>query len=225
MNNKALQIDLIYDIICPWCYVGHQRLRNAILKTNTQVHIHLIPYRIRPELPLKGIPIKEYWQSKGITDPETAYKKVMEAAKNDGLKFNPKGFNTIPNTLKLHQVILKAQENGLGLEVLHAIQSAYFGSGRDLTQLKTIMDITEDFLSIKDVEEAWMNSDYYETLVITKEQKVKEMKINSVPTYIVNGKHRVTGAVANYTLVDMLNQLAPKELLNRDFCDINAENC
>lgn len=224
MEKETLQIDLVYDIICPWCYIGHQRLSNAIKKTNAKVKINLIPFRIRPNIPEQGISITEYWQSKGIVDIDEAYASVKEAAESENLGFYPDKFNSIPNTLKLHQVILKAEEKGLGLAVLHAIQYAYFAKGRDLTKLKTIVDITEDFLTQKEVTETWNNLDFYETLVVTKEQKAKEARINSVPTYIVDEKHRIKGAVSNYTLVDMLNQLAPKETVG-EYCDITTGLC
>lgn len=224
MKKETLHIDLVYDIICPWCYIGHQRLRNAIKKTNAKVQINLIPYRIRPNIPNKGLSIQEYWMSKGITDIQAAYKNVKKAAESEGLGLYPEKFSSIPNTLKLHKVILKAEEKELGLDVLHAIQSAYFTDGIALTSLDTIIDITEDFLSESEVREAWEDLDYFETLVLSKEQKAKELHINSVPTYLIDEKHRIKGAVSNFTLVDMLNQLAPKEFVG-EFCDVSTGLC
>lgn len=224
MKNDPLQIDLVYDIICPWCYVGHQRLRNAVLKTTTQVQINLVPYRIRPNVPIEGISIEEYWKKKGIVDVGLAYEKVKEAAENEGLGFKPEDFNTIPNTLKIHQVIVKAEENGVGLAALHAIQTAYFAEGSDLTKLKNIISITNGILTPEEATNAWNDTDHYEKLVLERESTVKEAKINSVPTLLVANQHRITGAVANHTLVDMLHQLAPKETQGES-CDINTGLC
>ncbi|NJB83786.1 DsbA family oxidoreductase [Wenyingzhuangia aestuarii] len=224
MKTEALQIDLIYDIICPWCYVGHQRLVNAIKKTNAQVQIHLIPFQIRPNLPESGISIQEYWEAKGVTNVLEAYEKVIEAGESENLDINPNKFSRIPNTLKIHQVILKAEEKGVGLEVLHVIQTAYFTKGEDLTALNNLIKITKDFLSEEEVVDVWNDDSQYKNAVLTKEKQAKALYIKAVPTYIVAQKHRVSGAVSNFTLVDMLNQLAPKEIIG-DFCDVETGKC
>ncbi|NIJ45684.1 putative DsbA family dithiol-disulfide isomerase [Wenyingzhuangia heitensis] len=225
MNTDALEIDLIYDIICPWCYIGHQRLTNAIQKTKAKVQIRLVPFQIRPNLPEQGISIKEYWKSKGIDDPILAYKKVSEAALAEGLEINPEKFTTIPNTLKIHQVILKAEDIGVGLQVLHAIQTAYFSKGVDISLLENILKITKNYLLTEVVTKAWNSElDIYKNLVLAKEKSARDLHVNAVPTYIVDHKHRISGAVSNFTLMDMLQQLAPKEIVG-DFCDIKTENC
>lgn len=224
MEKETLQIELVYDIICPWCYVGHHRLLNAIKKTNTKVSIKMLPFQLKPNIPVKGMPIKTYWQDKGVSDAESAYKNVIEAAESEGITINPAKFNKIPNTLKLHQVVLLAEEKGLGIDVLHAIQTAYFRDGVDLTKLKHLIEVTEDFLTVDELTKAWNNQDYYETLVLSKEEKVKSQKISVVPTYIVNSKERISGAISNYTIVDMLKKRALVDLEN-DFCAIDAVSC
>ncbi len=224
MEKATLQIDLIYDIICPWCYVGHQRLLNAIKKTKAKVEISLVPYQIRPNISNKGMLIQEYWKEKGIVDLKLAYEKIKEAAEIEGLGFEPHIFSKIPNTLKIHQVILLAQEQGFGMEVLHTIQTAYFARGVDLTVLDNIIDLVVPFLSEKEVLVAWNDKTNYQELVLRKEQEVKSKNITVVPTYIINKKQKLTGAVSNYTLVDMLKQLAPKEEIG-EFCDLATGEC
>ncbi len=209
MGKEALQIDLVYDIICPWCYIGHHRLQKAIQKTNANVTLKLIPYQLRPNLPLQGIPIKEYWLQKGIDSIDEAYQEVTEAAFNEGLVIAPFKFNTIPNTLKLHQVIHLAEEKGVGIEVLHAIQTAYFREGANLTELSTVLKITETYITEVEVEKAWNDKEYYQKQVLMKEQEIKSKNVTVVPTYIINNKQRISGAVHNHTLIDMLQQLAP----------------
>ncbi|MGY5351385.1 DsbA family oxidoreductase [Wenyingzhuangia sp. IMCC45533] len=223
MNKAALQIELVYDIICPWCYIGHHRLLKAIKTTNVEV-IKLLPYQLRPHLPQEGISTKDYWKQKGITDIETAYKDVKEAAESEGIVIAPLKFNRIPNTLKIHQVVMLAEEKGLGVEVLQAIQTAYFKEGLDLTKMTTVLEVTEDFLSGKEIKKAWESEDFYETMVFTKEQKVKSKKISVVPTYIVNDKHRISGAVSNYTMLDMLKQLTTDKN-HSGFCEIDSDVC
>lgn len=224
METEILEIDLVYDIICPWCYVGHQRLLNAIQKTNSKVHINLIPFQLRPHISQKGIAIKEYWEAKGITNITLAYEKVIEAAESENLNLDPSKFSTLPNTLKIHQVLLKAEELNVGLKVLHAIQRAYFSFGADLTSLESMITITRDYLSEKEVKEAWEDVSTYKNLVISKEQHAKSLNITSVPTYVINKQHRIAGAVSNYTLRDMLHQLAPKIDIG-EFCDIETGIC
>lgn len=223
MKTTTLHIDLIYDIICPWCYVGHQRLVNAIKKTNASVAIHLVPYQLRPDLKQEGISIEKYWKDKGMLDIDAAYEKVISAGLSEGLDINPKKISKIPNTLKIHQVILKAEEIGMGLEVLHAIQNGYFSNGDDLTKVDTIVTLTKSYLTKEEVLLAW-NDDVYKELVLSKEKQVKDLHVNAVPTYIIDQKHRISGAVSNYMLVDMLTQLAPKNILG-EFCDIKTGKC
>lgn len=224
MKKETLTIDLVYDIICPWCYVGHQRLLNAIQKTNTTVEINLMPFQLKPSIPEEGISIEDYWKEKGIVEVNSAYEKVVEAAESESIVINPSVFSRIPNTLKIHQVVLLAQEKGVGLVVLHAIQTAYFSKGADLTQLTTLVKITKKFLAAKEVENAWNDASKLKDTVLSKEQKIKDLHIASVPSYIVDNKHRISGAVSNFTLVDMLLQLAPKES-TQNFCTIEGGSC
>ncbi|WP_010136588.1 DsbA family oxidoreductase [Ochrovirga pacifica] len=224
MKKKALKIEIVYDIICPWCYIGHHRLQQAIQKANAKVDIQLIPYQLRPDLPEEGISIEEYWKSKGITDVDEIYKAVIDAGKEEGLGMYPKKFKTIPNTLKLHQVIAKAQEKGVGVQVLHQIQKAYFQEGKSITTMGAILDITVGFLSNQDVKDAWEDLVDYRNLVLQKEQQIKQQNIRSVPTFIVDEIHRVTGAVPTSTLVEMLHQLAPKDW-NGVACNLEDKDC
>jgi len=224
MEEQALVIDLVYDIICPWCYVGHERLIKAIKKTGTVVKINLIPFQIRPQIPEEGMPIKEYWADKGVKEIDVAYKTVIEAAEAENIVINPSVFSTIPNTLKIHQVLLMAQEKGVGLLALKDIQTSYFAKGTDLTQLQSIVEVTKKYLSKKEVENAWNDVSTLKNEVLAKEQKIKDLHVKAVPTYIVGNKHRVSGAISNYTLIDMLLQLAPKET-TQNFCAIDGENC
>lgn len=224
MKTETLHIDLIYDIICPWCFVGHQRLVNAISKTQANVKVTLIPFQLRPGLLQEGVSIAEYWKAKGIDDIQKAYEGVIDAATSENLDINPQKFSKIPNTLKIHQVILKAEEKGVGVQVLHAIQKGYFSNGEDLTLLENIIKLTLPFLTKKEITSAWNDEDSYKQKVLSKEKRVKELHVNSVPTYIIDYKYRISGAVSNYKLIDMLNQLAPKDMTG-DFCDITTENC
>jgi len=224
MEEQALIIDLVYDIICPWCYVGHERLIKAIKMTCTVVKINLIPFQIRPQIPQEGMPIKEYWAGKGITEIGTAYKTVIEAAEAENIVINPSVFSTIPNTLNIHKVLLMAQKKGVGLLALKDIQAAYFAKGTDLTQLQSIVALTKKYLSEKEVENAWNDVSTLKNEVLAKEQKIKDLHVKAVPTYIVGNKHRISGAISNYTLIDMLLQLAPKET-TQNFCAIDGENC
>ncbi len=149
MKNEILQIDLIYDIICPWCFVGHTRLLNAVKNTNTRVSINLIPFQIRPSIPEIGIDIETYWKDKGVTNVLKAYENVAEAAAAENLEIHPDKFSRIPNTLKIHQLILKAEEKGNGLRVLHTLQKAYFSQGSDLTLLPVLITLLSSYLTAK----------------------------------------------------------------------------
>lgn len=222
MEKEVLQIDLIYDIICPWCYVGHERLHKAIEKSNTTVQINLIPFQIRPQIPSTGQSIKDYYKNKGITDVAKAYTTVKEAAEDVGLLFEPNKFSKIPNTILLHAFILKAEEINKGAELLKAIQTAYFGKGIDLTLENNITPIVNEFLEIEVIEEI-LTSDKYQQKVLALESIARSKNINAVPTYVINQKHRISGAVSNFMLKDMLQQYEPKNLIG-DSCDIDG-NC
>lgn len=222
MKTEALQIDLVYDIICPWCYIGHQRLMKAIKVSNTKVEVRLIPFQIRPKLPLEGISVKAYWSAKGIEDIDKAYESIIEAADAEALIINPHQFSVIPNTLKIHQLIINAQERGIGLEVLHAIQKAFFEKGADLTKTKVLKDVLEGFFSEHEFFKAFDSKDY-ENQVLALEKNVNKLKISKVPTFIIDKKHRLSGAISNFMLKDMLRQLIPV-VQEGEACDIDG-NC
>ena len=136
-----LTIDVISDVICPWCFIGKRRLEKALDGRSAPVRWH--PFQLNPDMPREGIDRKSYrirkfgsWERSQELDAQ-----VGAAGPGEGIAFNPDKMARTPNTLDAHRVIWLAGERGVQDAVVEALFLAYFTDGRDLTDRATLAEI------------------------------------------------------------------------------------
>ena len=202
--KNPLKIEVVYDIVCPWCFIGHERLHKVLEETNADVEVVLLPYQLRPNTSVEGIDAQVYFKDREI-DVNEAYQAVVEAGEELGISINPNLFKRIPNTF-LHHQLIQAGGNKGG-EVLRAFQKAYFSLGLDITDVEVLKEITQPFVS-EELFYSVVNNTAFKEQVTALEESVRAKRINSVPTYIIDEKHRITGAIPEYKIKEVIDQLA-----------------
>ena len=131
-----LQIDVVSDVVCPWCFIGKKRLEKAIaLRPDIAVEVRWHPYFLNDWVPREGISRDEYLTKK-FGSPER-YKsiagRVADAAAAEGLAYNVGGIARQPNTLDCHRLILWARNTGDPARMKQRLMELYFTDGADLT--------------------------------------------------------------------------------------------
>ena len=189
-----LTIDVISDVICPWCFIGKRRLEKALDGRPATVRWH--PFQLNPDMPREGIERKAYrirkfgsWERSQELDAQ-----VAAAGRGEGLAFNFDRQARTPNTLDAHRVIWLAGERGVQDAVVEALFLAYFTDGRDLSDRATLAEVAAGAgLDRAEVDEL-LAGDKGLDVVRAGEEQARRLGVSGVPFFVVNGKVALSGA-------------------------------
>ncbi|HEX7910516.1 MAG TPA: DsbA family oxidoreductase [Paraburkholderia sp.] len=209
--NK-LNIEVIYDFICPWCWIGEEKLKQAIGEANAGEHTKLVfvPYELNPGMPVEGRDRKEYrsakfgsWARSQIMDAQ-----VTAAGLQVGLEFNYALAKRTPNTFAAHRLVWMLQQKHDVTALVEAIFHAYFSAGRDIGDIAVLTEIAIEAGFDKDGIEAFFASGAGVDEVRALEARAIAQGVSSVPSVkigdeIVSGAQSV--ALFRATLEDALN--------------------
>jgi predicted DsbA family dithiol-disulfide isomerase len=208
--EKDLKIDIVSDVICPWCYIGQERLKKALKQSGLNAEINWQPYQLHPDMPIEGADKFKFLEDKFGGSGEAMFKRVEEAAGSEGLAFNTENIANIPNTVESHRVMHLAKEKGIHNEMAHAFFKAYFSEGADLTSIEGILETAVKGGLEKAETLAYLESDVATSEVKSTEQQYKASGVSAVPTFIINNKYMIQGAQSPETFISAFQQLEIK---------------
>jgi len=210
-DNQPVRIDVVSDVVCPWCFIGKRRLEKALaLRPGVDVEVHYRPYFLNDWIPREGISREEYLTTK-FGSPER-YKGIAQrvgaAAAAEGLVYASGKMRRQPNTLDCHRLIRWAEAIGKSAEMKQQLMDLYFTQGADLTDRYTLVKaatdvgldankVTDDLVSDKDVVE-----------IEQEALAAKEAGIEGVPCFIFGGKFAVSGAQSPEHLAEAIDRVA-----------------
>jgi predicted DsbA family dithiol-disulfide isomerase len=211
MANQPVRIDVISDVVCPWCFIGKHRLEAALkLKPDIAVEVRYRPYFLNDWIPRDGISREEYLTTK-FGSPER-YKGIAErvgaAATAEGMVYASDKMKRQPNTLDCHRLIHWAAAIGKSAEMKQQLMELYFTQGADLTQRDTLAQAAADIGLDADTVRADLGSDKDVGLIEQEAQQAKEAGIEGVPCFIFGGKFAVSGAQAPEYLAEAIERVA-----------------
>ena len=215
MANK-LKIDIVSDVVCPWCTIGYKRLEKAIqeLGIEDQIEIEWQPFELNPNMPAEGQNVNEHITEKygSTTEQQNESKQMMtEAGEELGFKFDYFDEMRMVNTFDAHVLLEYAKDFGKQTELKMALTKAFFSDRKDVSK-KDILK--ETLLSVglnADEALAKLDSEDARLEVRTKQDYWKNMGVNSVPTIVFNRKSAVTGAQPVDTFKQVLNELIKEQ--------------
>ena len=228
MSKAKIKVDVVSDVVCPWCYVGKRRLEKAIdkLSDTYDFEIEYHPFELNPQMPVGGLNHKEYLTEKfgGEDRYEQLTGRVTQIAAAEGLTFDFEKQITSPNTRKAHVLIQLAHEKGKQLPVMEAFFKAYFTDGIDLSQDKNLLDVAVNAgLDRADAERA-LSDETSLVQVTLAEQEMYKLGISGVPYYIINNKYGVSGAQSSETFMKTFLDIG-MQITEADACDVDSKNC
>ena len=213
-NHQPVGIDVVSDVVCPWCFIGKHRLEQALaLKPDIAVEVRWRPYFLNDWIPREGIAREEYLTTK-FGSPER-YKgiaqRVVQAAAAEGLTYAMDKISRQPNTLDCHRLIRWAEGIGKAAEMKQRLMDLYFTEGADLTNHAVLVQAAGDVgLDPEDVRAA-LASDQDVAQIEQEALSAKEAGIEGVPCFIFGGKFAVSGAQAPEDLAEAIERLAQAE--------------
>src|SRR5450830_1157747 len=210
-NHQPVRIDVVSDVVCPWCFIGKHRLEQALaLKPDIAVEVRWRPYFLNDWIPREGISREEYLTTK-FGSPES-YKgiaqRVVQAAAAEGLTYAMDKISRQPNTLDCHRLIRWAEGIGKAAEMKQRLMDLYFTEGADLTNHAVLVQAAGDVgLDPEDVRAA-LASDQDVAQIEQEALSAKEAGIEGVPCFIFGGKFAVSGAQSPEYLAEAIDRMA-----------------
>ena len=212
-----LRIDIVSDVVCPWCVIGFINLQKAIKELNDRIEFEISwkPYELHPEIPQNGYDKKLYLEQKfgNSYGRQSPYKQIEEIGSSLGFEFNFSKTKRIPNTFNAHRLLWKAEKDGLQTELSQALFKAYFTDGRDVGSIEVLSDIAHEVGMKKLETKEFLNSKEGGQETADEEMSFIEKSIGAVPTYFINNKYIIQGGQEPETFISFLNKILIKILI------------
>ena len=195
--TQTIKLDIMSDPICPWCYIGKAHLDRALeSEPDHPFAIEWHPFQLNPDMPAEGMDRRAYLEGKfgGKEGAVRAYAPVVEHAEKAGLKINFEAMQRTPNTLNAHRLIHWAGIEGRQTAAVSALFKAYFVDARDIGDAEVLADVADGIEMDASVVTRLLATDEDMEDIRKRDAHSREMGINSVPTFIVGGRHAVPGA-------------------------------
>lgn len=206
-----LPIDVVSDVVCPWCFIGKRRLEKAIaLKPEIMVAVRYRPYFLNPWVPRAGISRTEYLTTKfGSVDRYMVNaQRIVLAARQEGLAYNLDAIARQPNTLDCHRLIRWAGENGDPAHMKQRLMELYFTQGADLSDNEVLVAAARDGgMDADRVRQRLAGEEDVES-VSAEAESARAAGIEGVPCFILGGIFAVSGAQAPEHLADAIERTA-----------------
>ena len=201
-----MKIDIISDVVCPWCYIGKRQIEAALLlyarqnPAADQPRVAWRPFQLNPQLPAEGMSRHDYVMRKfGAARGKDVYARVTGVGAQHGIPFAFERIERQPNTLAVHSLIGLAGAEGAGDDrlqgrVKEAFMHAYFIDGVDLTKTENLVAIATAAGLDRDKVEQCLADPAARQAVEQEERRARAMGVEGVPFFVFNGKLAVSGA-------------------------------
>jgi predicted DsbA family dithiol-disulfide isomerase len=210
-ESASVHIDVISDVVCPWCFIGKRRLEMAIaLVPDIAVDINWRPYFLNPWIPREGIDRQTYLETKfGSAERYGVIaERVAAAAAMDGLLYASDIITRQPNTLDCHRLILWSRSATDPGRMKQRLMELYFSEGGDLTDPKTLIQAAIDCGMDADLVRRLLASDADVDRIESEADSAKEAGIDGVPCFVIGGSDIVTGAQSPEYLASAIERTA-----------------
>ena len=208
-----MQLDVVSDTVCPWCYIGKKRLDQA-LEMHGGEGITLVwrPFQLDASIPEGGVDRKEYMEKKfGTERAKSVGNTIKEFGTAVGIDFRFDKIERSPNTLDSHRLIRWAGTAGCQNEMVDILFRRYFEDGEDIGSHDILIDAATESGMDADIVRDLLSKDADKDLIRREDEMARQMGIQGVPSFVVNSQWVMVGAQEPETLVKMFNKLLSKE--------------
>jgi predicted DsbA family dithiol-disulfide isomerase len=207
---KAISIDVISDVICPWCFLGKRRLDKAIgLLDDIKVEVNWRPFFLDPNIPKEGMSRRTYLENKfGAERLKTIHDPILAAGKADGVPYAFDRIMRTPNTMDAHRLIRWSHEAGKQHDVAERLFMAYFNEGLDIGDRKVLLKIAGE-AGMDEADISTKLADVTDIDAVNAEvERAYRMGVTGVPCFIFAQKQGLMGAQPAEVLADAIGKLA-----------------
>jgi predicted DsbA family dithiol-disulfide isomerase len=209
--SNPLTIDVVSDVVCPWCFIGKLRLEKALaLVPDIPTRVHWRPYFLNPWVPREGMSRTDYLTTKfGSVENYTGIaQRVAAAAAQEGLVYALDKMARQPNTIDCHRLIRWAGDEGQAARMKQRLMELYFSEGADLSDREVLVQAAAACGLDATQVRAKLATDDDVAAVEAEATKAKDAGIDGVPCFIFGGVYAVSGAQAPEVLADVIRRSA-----------------
>ena len=209
--SQPLAIDVVSDVVCPWCYIGKRKLEAALTELRRgepglEAKVRWHPFQLNPDLPASGIPRSEYLEAKfgSGARADEIYARVRAVGAAVGIAFDFARIRLQPNTLDAHRLIAWAQQRGDAAALVERIFLRYFVEGGFVGDREELAASAAAASLPGDDARALLASDALTVEVEAEDREAHEAGITGVPFFVFNGRTAVAGAHDPATLLEAI---------------------
>jgi predicted DsbA family dithiol-disulfide isomerase len=210
-QSAPLRIDVVSDVVCPWCYIGKRRLERALEKAGLEgVEIGWRPFQLNPDMPDEGMERRAYLKMKfgGDGSGGAMYEAIKAAGSEERIPFDFSGIEQQPNTVKAHRLIHYGGEQGRQDAVIEALFTAYFTAGQNIGETDVLVAVAVEAGLDADATRAYLDSETDVDRIRAEDKVAREMGIQGVPCFIINRRYAVSGAQDPSVFLEVFEKIA-----------------
>lgn len=209
--TKPLRIDIISDVMCPWCIVGYRQLSAALEATGTAHEIHWHPFELNPDMPQEGQNLREHIMQKygsSLEESEQSRQHLKTLGSDLGFDFQFSDGSRMHNTFNTHQLLHWANTQKRMDDLKQALFIAHFTNALDLSDNAVLADIAGEIGLDRTEALAVLDDQRYASQIRQEENFWTKQGIRGVPAVVFDRQHLVTGAQGVDTFTSILTQLS-----------------
>lgn len=205
----TLEVDMIADLVCPWCYLGKRRLDDALSAVHGPTMLTWHPFQLNPEMPESGMALDEYLARK-FGDPEAlqpALAELVAAGKAEGIDFRFDRMKRVPNTLNAHRLMrLSETEGASASELAGHLLKGFFEDGLDISERDVLVEMGGRSGLTPATVNRTLDDDVTRRIVLSQEAQVRKGGVTGVPDFLINKRLFVVGAQSTESLVAVFDR-------------------
>jgi predicted DsbA family dithiol-disulfide isomerase len=202
MNESAadmLRVDIVSDVVCPWCIIGYKQLEKALAKLPAQVEVSLRwhPFELNPRMPPEGQDLQQHLAGKYGTTPEqsrAARRRLTELGRSLGFEFDYFDGMRMVNTFRAHQLLHWSGEQGLQTPLQLALFKAFFRERKDVSDIGVLSGAAADVGLSPEEAVAVLEDQRFAAAVREEQRHWLDQGVHAVPTFFFDGRYQVPGA-------------------------------
>jgi predicted DsbA family dithiol-disulfide isomerase len=205
--SDPITVDVVSDVVCPWCFVGKRRLE-AALKQEGGVLVRWRPYQLDATIPAEGLDRKAYMSAKFRDEGKIAdiHSRLTALGAEAGIAFDFANIKRSPNTLDAHRLIRFADEAGVADAVVERLFTDYFERGRDIGDREVLVAAGRDWGLDPDALRTRLASDEGVAETQQEIEAAQKLGVSGVPFFIFASKFAVSGAQSEQVFAEALSE-------------------
>lgn len=227
--KPVIKIDVVSDVVCPWCYIGKRRLERAVQELSDDFNFDITyhPFELNPALPMEGVDQKQYLTKKfgGEARYTQLTQHVAQVAAGEGLTFDFDAQRVSPNTRNAHRVIELARQQGMQQVVKEAFMKAYFTDGIDLSKSENVTAIAVAAGMERGSVETLLEGEQGLAEIELAEAEMQRLGVSGVPFYIINNQYGISGAQPTDAFKRAFTDIHAREQNTAEACAIDGTDC